>query len=169
MSRKISNALITIILFLITIIFLKSNSTFKNWFDKNILNNNISFVKISSKYESLFGKPLPFKSSLEKSVFSEKLKYLSKEEYDGGVLLKLDNNLVPSINDGLVVFIGNKDGKKCLTIESIEYDTIYCMLSSIGVKLYDHVDAGSYIGEADEYLLLYFVKDGEYLDYEDFI
>ena len=43
------------------------------------------------------------------------------------------------------------------------------MLVNIGVKLYDHVDAGTYIGEVNENLILYFIKNGEYLNYEDFI
>ena len=167
--KKISNILITIILFLITIIFLKSSSSFKNWFTKNVLDNNISFVKIASKYESLFGSPIPFLKLDNLPVFSEKLNYSSKEEYDDGVLLKVDNNLIPSLTKGLVIFIGDKDSKKCVIVEGNDYDISYCMLVNIGVKLYDHVDAGTYIGEVNENLILYFIKNGEYLNYEDFI
>ncbi len=168
-SRKLSNLLVVIVLFLITIILLKSSPTFNKWFAKNILNNNISFVKIAKKYETLVGKPLPFKKFYEEPVFDEKLKYLSKEDHNEGVLLKLENNLVPSINKGLVIFVGTKDNEKCLTIEGNDYDVTYCGLTNIGVKLYDHVEIGEYIGEVKGELILYFIKDGEYLNYEEFI
>ena len=167
--KKIYSLMITIILFLVTIILLKSNFNFKNWFDKNVLNNHISITNIASKYETLFGKPLPFRNLIKEPVFSEKLNYLSKEKYKEGVLLKLSNNLVPSLDKGLVIFVGKKDEENCITIESIDYDTTYCMLMNIGVKLYDHVDIGTYIGEVNEKLILYFTKNGEYLDYEEYI
>jgi len=169
MFRKISNLFITIILFLITIIFFKSNIKFKEWFTKNVLDSHIPFAKISEKYESLFGLPIPLKKSSFTSVFNEKLKYLSKENYDNGVILNLENNLVPSIEKGIVIFVGNKENKKCLTIESAEHDITYCMFTNVGVKLYDHVEIGSYLGETSGKLLLYFTKNGEYLNYEEFI
>ena len=167
--KKFSNVLVTIVIFLITIIFLKSSHAFRSWFNKNILDNHISFVKISEKYENLFGTPIPFKKISESPVFNEKLSYSAKEKYDKGVLLTVNNNLIPSLTKGLVIFVGNKDDKKCIIIEGSDYDTSYCMLTNIGVKLYDHVEAGTYIGEVNEKLLLYFLKNGEYLDYEEYI
>ncbi len=167
--KKLSRFLITVILFLITIILFKTNSSFKKWFQKEILDNNLSFTSISSKYESLFGNPMPFRNLFEEPVFSEKIKYNSKEKYENGVLLNVENSLIPSLGKGLVIFIGKKNERNCVIIEQIDVDVSYCNLKNIGVKLYDHVEAGSYIGEVDKKLILYFIKDGEFLNYEDFI
>ena len=167
--NKCYKILITVVLFLITIISFKSNALFKEWFYKNILDKTLSFTKIASKYESLFGTPIPFKNVSLEPVFSEKLEYTSKERYKKGVLVNVSNNLIPSIGKGLVIFIGQKDGENCIIVEQEDIDVNYCMLKNIGVKLYDHVDAGTYIGEVNKKLFLYFTKDGEFLNYEDYI
>jgi len=167
--KKIFHLLVTIIIFLVTIILFKSDKSFKDWFQKNVLDNNLSFTMISSKYESLFGNPMPFKDLIEEPVFNEKIKYISKEKYENGVLLNVDSNLVPSLGKGLVIFIGKKDNQNCIIVEQEDVDINYCMLKNIGVKLYDHVEKGSYIGEVDKKLILYFIKNGEFLNYENFI
>ena len=169
MLKKIFHLLVTIIIFLVTIILFKSDKSFKDWFQKNVLDNNLSFTMISSKYESLFGNPMPFKDLIEEPVFNEKIKYISKEKYENGVLLNVDSNLVPSLGKGLVIFIGKKDNQNCIIVEQEDVDINYCMLKNIGVKLYDHVEKGSYIGEVDKKLILYFIKNGEFLNYENFI
>ena len=43
-------------------------------------------------------------------VFNEQLTYNNKESYLDGVKLKLENNLVPINESGIVVFIGEKEG-----------------------------------------------------------
>ena len=167
--KNISKLLITTIIFLITIISFKSNISFKEWFKKEILDNNLSFTTISSKYESLFGNPMPFKNLIEEPVFSEKIKYSFKASYNNGVILNVESNLIPSLGNGLVIFIGKKNNENCVVIEQDNVDINYCNLKNVGVKLYNHVEEGSYIGEVDKKLILYFIKDGEFLNYEDFI
>lgn len=170
MLKKLLHLMITIIIFLVTIISFKSSEDFKNWFQVHVLNNSFSFTNIASKYESLFGNPIPFKSFIkEKPVFSEKINYSSLTQYNNGILLNVDNNLIPSIGEGLIIFIGKKDNQNCIIVDQKDVEVTYCMLKHIGVKLYDHIEAGSYIGEVDQKLLLYFTKNGEYLNYEDFI
>ena len=161
--------LITLIIFLITIILLKSSSDFKKWFYKHVLDNNISFTLIASKYEELFGSPIPFKNHIIEPVFNENLKYKSISKYKNGFLVEVENNLIPSLNSGLVIFIGKKNENLCVTLENEKVETNYCMLKSIGVKLYDHVNKGSFIGEVEEKLYLEFIESGEYLDYDTFI
>lgn len=166
--KKITKLLIIILLFLITIVLFKKSASFKSWFNEKVLNNSISFTSIASIYESLFGSPIPsqFKTT---PVFSEKLEYSRKEKFDGGVLLTVDKKLIPSIDDGLVINIFKKDNKNCVIIENLNVEITYCLLENYGIKLYDHVEKGSYIGEVNNKLLLYFKKDGEFLNYEDFI
>ena len=165
--KKITKLLITILLFLTTIVLFKKNSTFRNWFNENIMNKTLSFTAISKAYESLFGSPIPFKKI--ESVFNEKLVYRDKEDYNNGVILTVDNNLIPSLSNGLVIFVGEKDYKNCVVVEDESLEITYCLLSTFGVKLYDHVSKGSYIGEVNDKVLLYFKKNGEYLNYEDFL
>jgi len=160
---------VTIVLFLVTIILFKSSSDFKNWYYKNILNNTLSFTTIASKYEELFGKPIPFKKNIIEPVFEEKLKYNSIKKYKEGYLVDLENDLIPSLTDGLVIFIGKKDDNLCVVVEKEKTEISYCMLKNVGVKLYDHVSKGSYIGEANEKLFLILSNGGDYLDYEEFI
>ena len=169
MLRKLSKLLITSIIFLITIILFKSNPDFKNWYQKKVLNNTFSFTTIASKYEELFGNPIPFKNYIVKPVFNEKLKYKNITKYKDGYLVDVESNLIPSISEGLITFIGNKDGNLCVLVEQNKVEINYCMFKNIAVKLYDHVEAGSYLGEVDQKLFLTFSKNGEFLGYEEFI
>ena len=169
MIKKVYKILITCIIFLITIILFKKSDNFKSWYQEHILNNNLSFTLIASKYESLFGSPFPFKRYFLEPVFDEKLKYNDITEYKNGYLVDLENNLIPSLSDGMVIFIGEKDNELCVVVEEELLEISYCMLENVGVKLYDYVSKGSYIGEANQRIFLVFTKSGEYLDYEEFI
>ena len=120
-NKGLSKLLILIIITLITLITLKSNTKLKTDFYKNVFEKNISFAKINKLFKDKFGKPIPFSDVIEKKetkqVFSEKLEYSDKSKYLNGVKLKVSKNyLVPNIENGIVVFIGNKDNYKFKTI-----------------------------------------------------
>lgn len=158
-----------IIIFLSTIIAFKKSLSFKKWFNKNILDDTFSFTNLEKKYEKLFGSPFPFKEKIASQVFSEKLKYKDVTSYKNGALLTLENELIPSIDAGLVIFIGEKEGFKCVTVDQESYEVTYCMLDTVAVSLYEHVSKGMLIGNSNGKILLIFKKDGEYLNYEAFI
>ena len=106
-----------------------------------------------------------------KTVFSEKLKYSSKKKYLDGVELTVDNNyLVPSINSGMVIFKGEKDGYgSVIVIEGIDgIKTLYGNINS-NLKMYDYVDKGQNLGEASGKLYLTFKREDTILNYEDYI
>ena len=107
----LNRILISGILLLVSLCFIKINPSFKNWVDKNIYNTNFSFAKINKTYEKYFGTIFPNISSGEVvSVFNEELVYEKKEDYRDGVKLIVKNNyLVPILESGIVVFIGTKD------------------------------------------------------------
>ena len=72
-----------------------------------------------------FGDILPFQNIVKdntKLVFNENLVYEDASVYKDGVKLKVDSNyLVPIIESGIVVFIGEKDDYgKTVIIEQVE-------------------------------------------------
>ena len=81
----VSKLLITIIITLITLIFLKSSNKFKTFFYNKIYDNNISFTTINKWYENHFGSSIPFKELVKKdtqTVFNDKLEYTKKEKFN---------------------------------------------------------------------------------------
>ena len=113
------------------------------------------------------------KNSDEKAVFSEKINYLSFENYENGVKLTVeDNYLVPVIESGVIIYIGEKEKLgNTIVIEQVDgIETVYSNVSSANYKLYDYVEKGDLIGEVlSEKLILQFLKNGEYLDYQTLI
>ena len=89
-----------------------------------------------------------------------------------GVSLKVSSDyLVPVINGGLVVFVGEKEGYgKVIILEQV--DGIVCWygnLDNVNVNLYDYVEKGSLLGSVSEELYLVFKNKGEIVSYEKYI
>ena len=82
-----------------------------------------------------------------------------------------DNYLIPSINEGIVIFNGKKDDKNTIIIQQPnKIDVWYSNLNNTNVKLYDYVDKNQIIGEANNNeLYLSFYKDGVEIDYKKII
>lgn len=171
-----SKVLITIILTLTTLIVLKNNNKYKTIFYKEVYEKNISFATINELYQKYFGSPLPFKDFFKddtKMVFSENLKYSEQSKYLDGVKLTVDNNyLVPILESGMVVFIGEKEGYgNTVIIQQMDgIDVWYGNVDTVNVKLYDYVEKGNLLGEvSSKELYLVFKKNGEVLKYEEHI
>lgn len=172
----LSRLLISIIILLGILIGVKSNSSFKEKFYKEVFDTNISFAQINKLYEKYAGSSLPFKDLFAKQVepvFNEKLNYSEKETYLDGVKLFVDTNyLIPAIDEGIVIFVGEKKGYGNTIIigQSNGIDTWYCNVDNLVVKLYDNIQKGSLIGNSNgDYFYLVFKKNGESLNYEDYI
>jgi len=164
--------LVTIIITLIILIIIKSNKVFKKNFYKYVYESNISFSKINKLYKEYFGNILPLNIKDLEPVFNEKLIYEEKEKYlDGVKLIVGENYLVPSLNDGVVVFTGYKEnyGNVVIINQSDGTDLWYGNLDNINVKLYDNIKKGQYIGNVKNELYLVFKKNGNILDYEKYI
>lgn len=171
----ITRALITVIIFLIGMILVKSDSSIKNGILKQVYDTNFKFTKIKSVYEKYFGNILSVDKLAidEKQVFQESLSYQKANSYLDGVKLKVSENyMVPVLESGIVIFTGEKDGYgNTVVIEQVDgVDVYYSNISTDGIKLYDYVEKGKLLGEAqDEKLYLVFQKDGSYLDYKEYI
>jgi len=79
--------------------------------------------------------------------------------------------LVPSIDEGMVVFVGEKENYgKTVIVENLDgVDFWYGNIASTSLKLYDYIEKGSLIGEVNNELYMIFSKDGKYLNYEEYI
>ncbi|MEG2322335.1 MAG: M23 family metallopeptidase [Bacilli bacterium] len=166
--------LIVLVLTIVTLITLKSNTNFKTIFYKNVYDNHLSFAKVNNWYQSKFGTVIPFSDFFTGTmpVFKEELKYSQANLYKDGVSLNVGfNYLVPVLNDGIVIFKGIKEGygNTIIISQSNGIEVRYSNLKEINVKLYDYVKKGSLVGVADEHLYLVFVKDGEVIDYKEYI
>ncbi len=170
----INKFLFTVLLTVIALIVLKANSKFKTTFYKYVYEDNISFAEVNKLYKKYFGSQIPFSDMFKetKTVFNEKLKYNNKKEYKEGVELEVDNSyLVPAIEEGMVVFVGDKEnyGKTVIVSGTNGVDIWYSNINS-NVKLYDYIEKNFLIGEAiDKKIYLVFKKDKEILKHEDYI
>ena len=166
--------LISIIITLIILIIIKSSNNFKNDFYKHIYGNNISFTYIKALYNKYIGdSDILDKVVKTETVFNEKLTYKKENSYKDGVALTVDNNyMIPTLESGVIVFIGEKEEYgKTIIIEQINgIEVFYANIEPINLKLYDYIEKGSLLGEAkNNKLYLVFSKDGKYLNYKDYI
>ena len=163
--------LISIVITLIILILIKSSSSFKTFFYKEIYNTHLSFAPLSNIYNTYIGKLDIFSDMLTEPVFNEELLYLTKEQYKDGVKLELQNNLVPINESGIVIYIGEKeDYGNTIIIQRIDgVDEWYGGINNANVNLYDYVNKGDILGEVDKYLFLIYKKDGNVLNYEEYL
>lgn len=164
---------IVLIIFISLTIAIKTDENFKEIIHKYLYTEDISFTKIKKAYNKYLGGIIPLKKEVNtEKVFKEKLKYNSSSIYYDGVKLDVEENyLVPSLEEGMVVFIGEKENYgNTIIIEDL--NGIYYWYGNITIsslKLYDYVEKSTFIGEANKTLYMVFSKDGKYLNYEDYI
>lgn len=165
---------IVLILFLSLMIATKKNDNLKDMIYNHVYKEDISFTKIKKLYNKYLGGVLPLKKETNtEKVFSEKLTYTEKSKYNDGVSLTVtEDYLVPSLNEGMVVFIGDKEGYgNTVIIEDLDgMNTWYSNIENISLKMYDYIKKGDYIGNTKgNKLYLVFSKDDKFLDYEKYI
>ena len=174
-SINLTKFLLVIILTLITLIAIKKDIKFKELFYKYIYEDSINFAKINEYYEKIFGSYIPFEDTTNKvtPVFNEKLTYISSNKYLDGVKLTVEKNyLVPVLLSGLVVYIGEKEGYgNTVIVQGIDgIDIWYGNVNNISISLYDYIDKKSLLGTTkDDVLYLVYKKDGEILNYEEYL
>ncbi len=169
----ISRCLICIILYLIISIICNFSDTNLLWFKNNVFNTNFNFTFFNKLYTKYIDKYLPFDLYDEKVVMKEGLVYNSKKSYLNGVSLEVGKNYnMYSLQGGIVVYIGDKEelGNTLIIQGTDGIDYWYSNLENLSVNLYDYIEKDTLLGVSkSEFIYLNFVKDGEYIDYEDFI
>lgn len=169
----ILRTLTVVVLFLVLAILSKSNKTYKDTIATNLYEKNFSFVKIKNIYNKYLGGifPLDKVSNETTQVFNEKLEYTNDTIYYDGVKLEvIDNYLVPVIEEGMVVYIGEKENYgTVIIIEGVNgIDIWYGNMETTSIELYDYVEEGTYLGTTkDNNLYLVYSEDGKFLDYKE--
>lgn len=168
----INRVLITVIVFLVALIVTKDNGNMKKLFKEKVYTDSIHFTKTKEIYNKYFGKYIGDEKK-EVSVFTEKLDYSKSNVYKDGVKLTVSSNyLVPALDSGVVIYIGdNDDYGKVVVIEQVNgVDVYYGNVEAKDIKLYDYVEKGTLIGEViDTNLYLAFQKEGKFVDYKKYL
>lgn len=171
--KFVNKTLMAIFLGLVFLIIMEYSPKFKTFMQKDVLDENISFGLLGKLYNKYFGEVLPTNNDNVVKVFKEKITYKEKEKYHDGYKLMVDNNyLIPVINGGVVVYLGEKeDYGKVIVIEGEDGVTItYGNIKNTDLKLYNYVTSGNYLGEANgDYIYITIQKNGEYLDLEAYL
>lgn len=168
----INHVLLSIIVFLIGMILTKNNPNNKKMISKYVYEESIHFSNFKKLYNKYFGKYIGEVDN-DKQVFVEKISYSNSSIYKDGVKLTVNENyLVPALDAGIVVFIGNKDGYgNTVIIEGVNgVNTWYSNITEKNIKMYDYVKKGDLIGEVKgKNLYLLFEEKGKFLDYKKYI
>lgn len=173
--KFIIRVFVCILLVLALLIFLKYDKNNKQIIYKYLYENNINFATLNNWYQEHFGDILPFQNIVKDNtelVFNEDLVYKDASVYKDGVKLNVDSNyLVPIIESGIVVFIGDKDNYgKTVIIQQVDgVDVWYGNVDNINVSLYDYVSKGEFLAEANNSFYMVFQKNGKYIKYQDYL
>ena len=175
MKKFIIKVLICINLFLILGIVSKSSIKYKEVINSKLYKENLSFVKFEKIYNKYLGDIFPIElvnNEKISAVFNEKLSYNMSEKYKDGVKLDVvENYLVPSQDNGIIVYIGKKDdyGNVIILENDDNINVWYGNICNYNVKLYDRVNKGDIIGEVcNNELYLVYKRNGQVLDYNNF-
>lgn len=172
----LNKSLISGLLLISTLCMIKMYPDTKEFIEKRVYQDNISFAAINNFYEKYFGDIFPMDSILKdntRMVFNEQLVFHDQEKYLDGVKLTVDKGyLVPVLDSGIVVFIGDKEkyGPIIIIQQVNGVDVWYVGVDSSSIKLYDYVEKGDLLGEALETeICLVYQKAGEFLDYQEYL
>lgn len=174
-KNLLSRALITIILVLISIIYVNSDDNNLSKFKNEVFTKNISFATIKNTYNKYLGEviPLDIKEESSTSVFGEELVYKNIEKFHNGYKLTVNNNeIIKNITSGLVVYIGEKENYgNVVIVQCIDgVDIWYGNITNTNLTLYDYIEEGTVLGETkNDSLYVVLAKSGEYLNYEEYI
>ena len=167
--------LLVIVIFLISLIYIRQNDINKNKFKKIVYTNSISFARIYNIYNKYLGDVIPFKNVKKdetKIVSSDKIIYENITKKDNGYILKVSEEYaIPSISGGIVIE-SKKDNKygNLITIQNKDGLAItYGYIENLNIKLYDYVEKGEILGTCNNNLYLIFKKDDKYITYEKYL
>ena len=168
-------SLIVVLLFLLSMIFIRQNDKNKKIFKEKVYNNSLSFAKIYNLYSKYLGDALPFKDTIKddtKKVSNEKITYSSiKKVGDDYLLVVPSNYTLQSIKSGIVIEVKKDDKYKNIVKiqDKSGVNITYKNLNEVEVKLYDYVEKGEILGSISDKLYINFEKDGKYLSYEKYL
>ena len=173
-TRFLVKTSISVILFLIALIYIKYDKNNGDKIYNFLYSKNITMASVNNLYSKYFGDILPFQSSKNvEKVFNETIKYKDISKYKDGFKLSVDNNyLIPIVNSGVVVFVGEKEEYgKTVIIEQVDGVRMwYANIDNLNINIYDYVKKGEYLASSKgNYFYLVLEKQGSYLDLEKYL
>lgn len=168
-SKFFTKVLICLIILLISLIGVRQSETIRDFYKKYVYEDSFKFMDFKKLYNKYFGK---FEKNEDQmvigntSLFSNPTTYLNGESFSVPSQSAIEN-----ISGGIVVFTGQKDGYNNTVIvqTSDGYDIWYGNLSTVGVNIYDYIEANTIIGTSNENLYLLITKDSKYYTYNNYL
>lgn len=172
-KRIVSKLLLSIIFLLVSIILINRSDKVKAFYQENIYTNSWSFTKFNSLYNKYFGSLVKdYQVPDTSSVFNETLSYSHIEDYLNGSILSVSNNyMVPVIESGIIVYLGDKDALKntCIVQGVDGVDIWYSNIDISKLTLMDYVNKGEFLSTTlSDKLYLTLERGNEYIKYEDY-
>lgn len=171
--KFVNKLLVLGILFVGVLITVKVNPTAANWVKTHVYMDNFSFAQIENWYNKYIGGIFSSNDDEVTQVFSGIIPYTSLEPYYDGVRLKVSSgSVVESLLSGIIVSIGETvHYGNTIVVEQVDGVSVwYGNVDVSDVKLYDYVEKGQILGMSrSEDLYLVLMKDGAYLNYQDYV
>lgn len=172
-NKLFSKVLISVILFLSSMIFINYSDSNRELFKKYVFEESFDFSFFTNTYNKYFGSVLPVDEVPNDSlVFNENITYNSIDKYRDGYVLSVGSNyLVPVLQSGIIVYVGEKEGYgNTVIVQGIDgVDIWYSNVLLTEYALYDYVEAKKVLGETtNEEMYLVFSKDGNYIGHEEY-
>lgn len=171
--KFVNKLLVLGILFVGVLIAVKVNPTAANWVKTHVYMDNFSFAQIENWYNKYIGGIFSSNDDEVTQVFSGTIPYTSLEPYYDGVRLKVSSgSVVESLLSGIIVSIGETEHYgNTIVVEQVDGVSVwYGNVDVSDVKLYDYVEKGQILGMSrSEDLYLVLMKDGAYLNYQDYV
>ncbi len=171
-SKIFTKVLLSVILVLGCTIYIKLSPDNLANFKNTVLQSNLTFTKINEWYHNSFGNILPSVTEPTEQLVSNNDLILNKEKYlDGYKISTTKDSAISVLESGLFVFQGEKEGYgNVYIVQGVNgIDIWYGNINNTNLKLYDYIESGTVIGNTtDNYYYLAFVKDGEFITYEEY-
>lgn len=171
--KFVNKLLVLGILFVGVLITVKVNPTAASWVKTHVYMDNFSFAQIENWYNKYIGGIFSSNDDEVTQVFSGTIPYTSLEPYYDGVRLKVSSgSVVESLLSGIIVSIGETEHYgNIIVVEQVDGVSVwYGNVDVSDVKLYDYVEKGQILGMSrSEDLYLVLMKDGAYLNYQDYV
>lgn len=171
--KFVNKLLVLGILFIGVLIAVKVNPTAASWVKTHVYMDNFSFAQIENWYNKYIGGIFSSNDDEVTQVFSGTIPYTSLEPYYDGVRLKVSSgSVVESLLSGIIVSIGETEHYgNTIVVEQVDGVSVwYGNVDVSDVKLYDYVEKGQILGMSrSEDLYLVLMKDGAYLNYQDYV
>jgi len=168
-KKLLIRILLSIILFLALSIVINYNDKSSLFFKRNIYDKTFNFSVFNNLYKRYFGEVLP--DNQVAMVGRNTITYNEVNEFEDGAKLSGVEAIYP-FKSGIVVFIGDKEKYgDTIIIQGMDgIDYWYSNIEDASIKLYDYIESDTIIANAkNNELIVLFMKNGEILDFEEFI